>query len=87
MRRIAGANPPYNVDIIANKDGIKLALQCKYYSSPVGNKAVQEIFASLSFYGPDYGAVISNSTYTKAAQALANSAGIKLLHHSDAIQF
>ena len=30
------------IDIIAVKNGIKIVLQCKKYSSPVGNKAVQE---------------------------------------------
>ena len=32
------------VDIISERDGIKYAVQCKNYSQPVGNKAVQEIY-------------------------------------------
>ena len=33
------------VDIIAHKHRKKYGIQCKYYSYPVGNKAVQEAYA------------------------------------------
>ena len=33
------------VDLIASKEYLKVCIQCKRYSKPVGNKAVQEIFA------------------------------------------
>ncbi len=33
------------VDIIAERDGIRIAIQCKNYKQPVGNKAVQEVLA------------------------------------------
>ena len=32
----------HGIDILAKKDGVKYAIQCKRYSKPVGNKAVQE---------------------------------------------
>jgi len=32
------------IDILAEKDDIKYAVQCKCYSSNVGNKAVQEAY-------------------------------------------
>ncbi len=70
-------------DIIADNDGIKVAIQCKFYSSPVGNKAIQEVVASLPYYGANYGAVVSNAGYTKSAKEIANATGIKLLHHSE----
>ena len=38
------------VDIIAEKDGVKYAFQCKRYDKPVGSKAVQEVFAGKFFY-------------------------------------
>jgi restriction system protein len=37
------------VDIIAEKDGVRVVLQCKKYSQPVGNKAVQEVYAAMRF--------------------------------------
>lgn len=70
-------------DIIAEKSGNKLVVQCKRYSSPVGNKAVQEVIAARDFYKADYAAVITNASYTKSAIALAKSAGIRLLHDSE----
>lgn len=33
------------IDIIAYRDGIKHGIQCKCYSSDIGNSAVQEVFA------------------------------------------
>jgi len=87
MTRLTPPTGDQGVDIIAEKNGIKLALQCKYYSNPVGNTAVQEIFAGISFHGANYGAVVTNSTYTVSAKELANSSGIKLLHHSELAQF
>lgn len=36
------------VDIIAYKHFSKYAVQCKYYSYPVGNKAVQEVYAGAN---------------------------------------
>lgn len=41
------------VDITAEKDNIKYAIQCKRYSSDVGNQAVQEVFAGKTMYGCD----------------------------------
>ena len=38
------------VDIIAYKDDIKYGIQCKCYSSDIGNKAVQEVYAGKNFY-------------------------------------
>jgi HJR/Mrr/RecB family endonuclease len=67
-------------DIKAEKDGILVIFQCKLYSQPIGNKAVQEVSASLRYYGADYGAVVSNMEYTKSAKVLANSNNILLLN-------
>ena len=41
------------VDIIAHKHRKKYGIQCKYYSYPVGNKAVQEAYAGANFYDCD----------------------------------
>ncbi len=66
------------VDLIVSKYDKKCAIQCKYYSSPVGNGAVQEIIAGRDFYNCNYGIVCSNTTYTKAARLLASSQNIIL---------
>ena len=63
-------------DVIAEKNGKKIIVQCKLYSKPVGNKAVQEVFAAKQFYNGDLGIVITNNDYTKSARQLANSTNI-----------
>ena len=35
----------YGIDILAQKDGVTYAIQCKCYTAPVGVNAVQEAFA------------------------------------------
>ena len=69
------------IDVIAEKDGQKLVVQCKLYSSPVGNKAVQEVIAGKTFEQADMADVVSNATFTPSAKQLASSAGVFLLHH------
>jgi len=69
-------------DVIAEKNGRRLIIQCKLYSSPVGNKAVQEVAAAAGYYEADISAVVTNSTFTKSAKQLAESLGVFLLHHS-----
>ena len=68
------------VDVIIIKDNIKIAIQCKLYTKPVGNKAVQEIIAGKDFYNADYGVVVSNASFTNSAIELANKCGIKLIN-------
>jgi len=66
------------VDIIAERDGIKYAVQCKRYSQAVGNKAVQEVFAGKSFYHCHVGVVVTNNYFTQSAKELARENGVVL---------
>lgn len=66
------------IDIIAFKDDIKYGIQCKCYSSDIGNKAVQEVFAGKTFYQCHVGVVLTNRYFTKSAIELARSSGIIL---------
>ena len=66
------------VDILATKDGIKYAIQCKNYASALGNKPVQEVSAGKIFYNCHVGVVLTNSTFTPGAISLANATGVLL---------
>ena len=66
------------IDILAYKDGIKYGVQCKCYSSAVGNKAVQEVFAGKTFYHCHVGIVITNNYFTESAIELAKMNGVIL---------
>jgi len=70
-------------DVIAEKDGARMVLQCKLYSSPVGNKAVQEAFAAQRHYRANASAVVTNAAYTASAISLAATTGVQLLHYTD----
>ncbi len=81
--RLTKASGDQGIDIIAERDGIKLVVQVKKSSSPVGNKAVQEAIAGRTFVNADAACVVSNADFTPAAKELANVSSVKLLHHSE----
>ncbi len=66
------------VDIIAYRDRVKYGIQCKCYSSNVGNSAIQEIYAGKTFYKCHVGIVMTNQKFTQSAIELAESNGIIL---------
>lgn len=71
------------IDVVAEKNGKTVGIQCKLYSGSVGNKAVQEAQSGSMHYQVDYAVVISNAKYTKSAHQLAKSTGVLLLSHKD----
>ena len=71
------------IDVIAEKNGQRVVIQCKLYSKPVGNGAVQEIIAGKAFESADIACVVSNQSYTKSAHQLATATGVHLLSHRD----
>lgn len=75
----------YGVDILATKNGIKYAVQCKYYSSPVSLKAVQEVVAGAPCYGCNAAMVVTNNTFTKSAIKLAATNGVTLLSYVNSL--
>lgn len=68
----------HGADIIAMNNGLKFAIQCKYYSGTVGNSAVQEAFSAKSFYDCEIAVVMTNSTFSIQAQEEALKLGVKL---------
>lgn len=75
---VTKASGDQGVDVLASKDGRRYAVQCKLYSNPVGNKAVQEVYAGKTYYGCTDAAVMTNSTFTESAKVLADSLGVEL---------
>lgn len=57
----------YGIDILAEKDGVTYAIQCKCYGAPVGIKAVQEAYAGKDYYDRMVGAVLTNQYFTQPA--------------------
>ncbi|MDE5819041.1 MAG: restriction endonuclease [Lachnospiraceae bacterium] len=76
--RVTKGSGDYGVDILAEKDGISYAIQCKAYASPVGVKAVQEAYAGRDYYDCMVGAVLTNQYFTKPAVEAAKKLKILL---------
>lgn len=68
----------YGVDILAEKEGITYAIQCKRYTAPVGVKAVQEAYAGRDYYDRMVGAVMTNQYFTAPAVEAAKKLKILL---------
>ncbi len=81
--RVTQASGDQGVDIVADKRGVRRVIQCKKYSEPVGNRAVQEIVAAIAHEGAQRAVVVTTSDYTPAAKKLAASNQVLLLHHAD----
>lgn len=68
----------YGVDILAEKDGVTYAIQCKRYTSPVGVKAIQEAYTGRDFYDRMVGVVMTNQYFTTPAVEAARKLKILL---------
>lgn len=71
------------VDIIVRRDGFTVAVQCKRYTSPIGNAAVQEVHAGRTFVGAKGAIVIGTGGFTKAARSIAAISKVELLDALD----
>lgn len=74
------------VDVVAEKGGIRYAIQCKCYSSNLGNTPVQEVYAGQSMYRCQIGAVMTNRYFTAGAQELAEANGVLLWDRDELIK-
>ncbi len=68
----------HGIDILAEKDNITYAIQCKCYSSNIGNAAVQQVHTGKSLYHKDIAVVITNRYFTTQAIEEADALGVKL---------
>ena len=66
------------VDIVAVKEGVRYAIQCKCYSSSLGNSPVQEVNAGKQLYGCHVAVVLTNQHFTSGAKTLAAATGVLL---------
>ena len=77
--KVTRGSGDYGVDVLARKIGHRYAVQCKYYSRPVGVSAVQQVVAGMAYYECDRGLVVTNTTFTRQAKELAELNGIDLI--------
>lgn len=72
------ASGDQGIDILAKSGDLRLGIQCKCYSSNIGNSAVQEVYSGIKYYSCDRGIVITNQYFTASAIELAQSTNIWL---------
>ncbi len=68
----------FGVDILAEKDGVTYAVQCKRYNGSVGVDAVLRTYAGRDYYERMVGAVMTNQYFTTPAVAAAEKLHILL---------
>jgi len=76
--KVTSGSGDFGVDILASKDGITYAIQCKRQTGNVGNKAVQEIYSGKEFYKRHIGVILTNQYFTNGARETAERTGIIL---------
>lgn len=72
------ATGDFGVDILAQKEGMTYAIQCKRYLEPVGLEAIQQVYAGRAYYECHVAVVLTNQTFTANAQKLADKLGVVL---------
>lgn len=76
----------YGADVVAIKGHDKVAIQCKRYKGAVGIDAVYQILGGQQYYRCNKAMVVTNSTYTEAAQNLARKANVMLIGRKELVK-
>lgn len=66
------------VDITAKKEEVHYAIQCKCFSSDLGNKSIQEVYAGKEMYNCQVAVVMTNQHFTNGAKLLAEKTRVLL---------
>lgn len=83
---VTQASGDYGIDVLAEKDGVTYAIQCKCYSDNIGNHAVQEAFSGKRYYNRMVAAVMTNRYFTQAAKDTAAQTQVLLWDRDQIIE-
>lgn len=72
----------FGADIIIEKGGVRTAVQAKCWHTLVGEKAVQEVVASMKVHNCTKAMVITNNFFSWHAMQLAKTNGVDLWNRS-----
>jgi restriction system protein len=78
--QLTGAARDQGADLLAERGGERLVVQCKLLGRPVGNHAVQEVVAARAHRAADRALVVSNQRFTASCAELAAANGVELYH-------
>lgn len=74
------------VDIILQKAGRRIAVQCKRYKTPVGPHVIRDLWGTMNHLGFDEGCIITTTGFTKGVTAFARDKGIFLIDLDDILR-
>jgi len=66
-----------------SRENSSIVLQCKLYSKPVGNKAIQEALSGMAFEQAHFAVVVAPNGFTRSAKQLAKRTGVFLLSEQE----
>lgn len=76
--KVTQGSGDFGVDITAEKNNFKYAVQCKCYSHKLDNTPIQEVVGGLAYYGCTKGMVMTNNYFTEPAKQLAAINNVEL---------
>jgi restriction system protein len=77
--QVTRASNDFGVDIVAEKNKLKYAVQVKRYSKSVSRRAVSDAVGGKSYYKCNATMVVTNNFFTAGAKELARSAKCELV--------
>lgn len=81
------ASGDLGVDIVAKKDAVSLAIQCKRQTTPVSRRAISDAVAGRAHYVCNAAMVVTNDYFTQGAQELARSNGCQLVNRDTLMEW
>ena len=85
--RTTKASGDFGVDVLAERQGLKVAIQVKKWRGRVDLSAVQQAATGAAMYGASAAAVVSVSGYQPSAVRLARANRVVLLSYNDLFDF
>src|ERR1700674_67095 len=76
--KITRASRDGGADVIAESGADRIAIQCKQWSSTIGNDAVQQAYTAKAIYRCNRAVVICTSGFSADAQKAARATGVEL---------
>jgi HJR/Mrr/RecB family endonuclease len=74
-----GGSGDQGVDLILTRGTIRIAVQAKCYTNPLGNAPIQEVYAGRMIHRCERWAVVTNSSFTTGGREAATATGTILI--------
>lgn len=77
--KVTKGSNDFGIDVLAEKNNFRYAVQCKRYEKNVSRAAVSEAVAGKQHYGCDIAMVFTNSYLSKSAKKMARSTSCEII--------